>query len=147
MRWWYDRSVTTAEAKADDPVLAALSEALRGRTDVHVAIVFGSRARGDARPDSDLDVGVFAPGVDVGALGGELEARLGVPVEAVSLDLDTLPVPLLDRIVCEGRVVHELIRGAGASWWSRALITLETDRPWYRRMSRAWLAQVADKGV
>ncbi|MFW5846296.1 MAG: nucleotidyltransferase family protein [Planctomycetota bacterium] len=50
--------------------------------------LFGSRARGTARPDSDVDVLVtFEPGVDLGllyfGLGPELEALLGRPVDMV----------------------------------------------------------------
>ncbi|MFW5877431.1 MAG: type VII toxin-antitoxin system MntA family adenylyltransferase antitoxin [Myxococcota bacterium] len=134
----------------EDPLLTALRDSLRERSDVRVAVVFGSRGRGDARAGSDLDLGLLleeGSSASAAAIAGELDAALGVPVQVVSLDLDTLGVPLLDRIVREGRVVHEGRRGAGASWWTRALITLETDRPWYARMSRAWLARVADEGL
>jgi predicted nucleotidyltransferase len=45
----------------DDPILkrfrAALEEAYGER--LERVVLFGSRARGDARPDSDYDVGVF----------------------------------------------------------------------------------------
>jgi predicted nucleotidyltransferase len=48
-------------APVNDPVLtrfrAALDEAYGSRLDR--AVLFGSRARGDARPDSDYDVAVF----------------------------------------------------------------------------------------
>jgi len=47
--------------KADDPVLqrfrAALHEAYGAR--LERAVLYGSRARGDARPDSDYDIAVF----------------------------------------------------------------------------------------
>ncbi|MGO9742003.1 MAG: nucleotidyltransferase domain-containing protein [Roseiarcus sp.] len=49
------------KSSVDDPVLtrlrAALDEAYGSRLDQ--AVLFGSRARGDARPDSDYDVAVF----------------------------------------------------------------------------------------
>jgi predicted nucleotidyltransferase len=50
----------------DDPVLtlfrAALDEAYGARIDR--VVLFGSRARGDARPDSDYDVAVFLKAFD-----------------------------------------------------------------------------------
>lgn len=46
---------------ADDPILsrfrAALAETYGNR--LERAVLFGSRARGDARPDSDYDIAVF----------------------------------------------------------------------------------------
>jgi predicted nucleotidyltransferase len=52
--------------KAVDSVLsrfrAALDEAYGGR--IERVVLFGSRARGDARPDSDYDVAVFLRNLD-----------------------------------------------------------------------------------
>jgi predicted nucleotidyltransferase len=72
--------------------------------------VFGSRGRGDARPDSDVDVAVrfddeltaderFAATL---RLGVQLEAALGGPVDVV--DLKNAPLRLVGRILAE-RVV------------------------------------------
>ncbi len=48
-------------ARVDDPVLirfrSALADAFGER--IERVVLFGSRARGDARPDSDYDVAVF----------------------------------------------------------------------------------------
>jgi len=42
--------------------VAALRGLLEDRTDVRLAYLFGSAARGEARPASDLDIGiVFSP--------------------------------------------------------------------------------------
>ncbi len=46
---------------ADDPVLARFRKALDEMygNQIERVVLFGSRARGDARPDSDYDVAVF----------------------------------------------------------------------------------------
>jgi predicted nucleotidyltransferase len=57
----------------DDPILkrfrAALDEIYRDR--LKRVVLFGSRARGDAREDSDYDIAVFVK--DLGQLSGELD--------------------------------------------------------------------------
>jgi predicted nucleotidyltransferase len=117
---------------------------LAGRADVRVAVLFGSEARGTAHPGSDVDVAVDAPGVDILDLGAALAVALDREVDVVALEDAT--IPLLERLVHEGIVVHEGTRGAGASWRSRTLTMLETDRPWYARMRDAWLTRVRQKG-
>ena len=128
-----------------DPALQEIQRVLRGRPDVRLAIVFGSRARGTARPDSDVDVAVHAPGVDLFELGAALSRATGHEVDVVTLD--DLGIPLLGRVVEEGVGVHEARPGALAAWRARALVDLETDRPWFARMRDAWLARVASRGV
>jgi uncharacterized protein len=53
-------------AKAIDPIMsrfrAALEKAYGAR--IERVVLFGSHARGDARPDSDYDVAVFLKGLD-----------------------------------------------------------------------------------
>jgi predicted nucleotidyltransferase len=48
-------------ASTTDPVLQRFGESLRQRygSRLERAVLFGSRARGDANPDSDYDVAVF----------------------------------------------------------------------------------------
>jgi predicted nucleotidyltransferase len=128
-----------------DPAILAVRRALDDRTDIHLAIVFGSRARGTAGPGSDVDVAVRAPGVDLLALAAELSRVTGHEVDVVPVD--DAGIPLLARIVQEGVAVHEGRRGALASWRARALADLETDRPWFARMREAWLARVASRGL
>jgi predicted nucleotidyltransferase len=121
-----------------------IRRALLERSDVRVAVLFGSQARGTAGPGSDVDIAVDAPGVDLLDLGATLSSTLGRDVDVIALDEAT--IPLLERLVLEGIVVHERPRGAGALWRSRTLAMLETDRPWYARMRDAWLARVREKG-
>jgi uncharacterized protein len=122
-----------------------IREHLSGRTDVRVAVLFGSSARGTARLDSDVDLAVDAPTMDLLTLGAELGAALDREVDVV--ELADASIPLLEHVVRDGIVVHEGHRGAGALWRSRTLATLETDRPWYHRMRDAWLARVAREGL
>lgn len=126
-------------------LLARIREHLAGRTDVRVAVLFGSRARDTARSDSDVDLAVEAPGEDLLTLGAELGSALDLEVDVV--ELGEASIPLLEHVVRDGIVVHEGRRGAGAMWRSRTLTTLETDRPWYHRMRDAWLARVAREGL
>ena len=131
--------MTTEQEMAD-----RVRRALAGRSDVRVAVLFGSQARGTAGPGADVDVAVDAPDVDLLDLGAMLSMALDREVDVV--DLEEATIPLLERLVSEGIVVHEGYRAAGALWRSRTLATLETDRPWYARMRDAWLTRVREKG-
>lgn len=111
---------------------------------LELAVVFGSVARGRARPTSDLDVAVVGD-VDPLELAGRLSLATGREVDVV--DVARASIPLLDAIVRDGIVVFERSPGAEARFRSRALSTLETDRPWYERMEDAWLARVAERGI
>jgi predicted nucleotidyltransferase len=128
-----------------DPSVPTIREFLRGRTNVRLALVFGSRARGTATPTSDVDVAVRAPGIDLLRLAADLSRATALEVDVV--DLDDAGVPLLARIVREGVLAHEARPGAAARWRAQALADLETDAPWFARMREAWLKHVAARGV
>jgi predicted nucleotidyltransferase len=89
----------------------ALCRALEAEPDVANALLFGSRARGSERPDSDVDVAVqliLGAPRDVHALGGltaRLEAATGRPIGLVLLD-EASP-PLAYRIFRDGRLLVE----------------------------------------
>ena len=129
----------------NDPIVQAAGKCLRGRLDVRLALVFGSRARGTATPTSDVDIAVSAPGIDLLDLAAELSRATGLEVDIV--DLEHAGVPLLARIVREGVLVHEARPGTAATWRAQALADLETDAPWFVRMREAWLARVAARGI
>ena len=126
--------------------LQSLLEAQRNlaAAGLEVAMLFGSLARGAARPDSDIDLAVFGS-VDPLALSGALSSLLCREVDVVRIE--GAPIPLLDSILRDGKVVFERQPGAGATLRSRLLASLEVDRPWYGRMQRAFLARVADRGI
>jgi len=118
---------------------------LHARGDVTLALLFGSRARGDAREASDVDVALLTPSADLLEVGAQLSHASGFEVDVSSLD--DPGVPLLDELLRDGVVLYEARPGAYASWRSRVLADLELDRPWYERMRDAWLARVAQRGI
>lgn len=128
-----------------DQLIEDLREKLGGRSDVRLALLFGSWARGQQGPESDIDIAVSGQ-ADRLALAAELSAATGREVQVQSLDAD-LGVPLLEEVVRDAVVVAQAHPGAAASWRTRALITLETDRPWYARMRDAYLRRITDRGL
>jgi uncharacterized protein len=129
-----------------DNVSEPIHRALSAWPQVTLALVFGSVARGVAREDSDVDIAFESDG-DVDVLG--LAHVLGVAVghEVHLLRLRDATIPVLDEIVHDGIVVHEGRASAAAEWRTRALCSLEIDRPWYARMRDAWLKEVAEGGL
>jgi uncharacterized protein YutE (UPF0331/DUF86 family)/predicted nucleotidyltransferase len=83
-------------------MVPALRRAMEAEPTVAYALLFGSSARGTARPDSDADVAIeLVPGAarDVHTLGGlaaRLESAAGRRVDVVLLD--EAPAPLAYRI-------------------------------------------------
>ena len=135
---------TMAQQDANRGLTDALGTYLASRRGVRLALLFGSRARGTATADSDVDLAVDAPGLPLEELSGELSALLGLTVDVLALR--GMIIPLLEAVVRQGVVVFEARSGLAASWRSRALAELETDLPWYRRMRDAWLGRVAERG-
>src|SRR5688572_29844 len=79
-------SATVAEVLLDD-----LRSVLRRGPSLQFAILFGSRARKTARPDSDVDIAIMPTDeamslADEHALGAELERIAKVPVDLVRVD-------------------------------------------------------------
>jgi len=122
-------------------VVAALRDALASRTDVSLALLFGSVARGSIRDDSDVDVALDAPTADHLALARDLSLAVGRDVHLA--DLRQAGYPLLAAIVRDRIVVAEHPDGSEARWRTRAILTLETDRIWFERMRDAYLAKLA----
>ena len=123
---------------------AALIDRLRrelaSREGVRLALLFGSRARGDHRPDSDVDLAVLGD-ADQLALGGDLSRALGIEVNLV--DLRDPSMVLLREILRDGVRVHEAEPGVFGAFLSRGLTQLETDGPAFRRAADAFIRQLA----
>lgn len=92
------------------PLLSALRRALRTERGVRLAVLFGSTARGDERPDSDVDVLVLPDDRDPlgpAGLAVRLERALGYEREVQVMrlsDAERKPYMLAD-ILREGRVL------------------------------------------
>lgn len=97
---------------------ATLIERLRatsaGLSGVRLALLFGSRARGQARSDSDIDVAVLlddeAARADRGATVRRIVAELGRTVSSSHLDLVVLndaPALLRQRVLRDGIVLFQ----------------------------------------
>lgn len=121
--------------------METLRQAIASRTELRLAILFGSTARGTDRRASDVDVAVLARDLDPLALARDLTRALGREVQIV--DLETVGYPMLQAIVRDGIVVGEHERGCAARWRSRALIDLDNDRAWFERMRDAYLRHLA----
>jgi predicted nucleotidyltransferase len=128
-------------------LLASLRSVLERHPEVRLALLFGSRARGVAGPEADLDLAVEVT-------RGEVIDRLGLMAElsaATGLDVDLVDVtpgqragyPLLAALVRDGAVVHEGEPHAEAEFRTRALLETSLDGPWYERMRDAYLGRLA----
>ena len=100
---------------ADLVPLAGAEKGLR------LLVVFGSRARGDERPDSDWDFGYLADqGFDPDSLLAALVTRLGS--DRVDLaDLARAGAQLRYRVAAEGRVVYAADEDVFSRFWLQAV--------------------------
>lgn len=127
--------------KTEDPAVESLRKALSDHQEVRLALLFGSRARGQARPDSDADVAVLGENLDLLELAADLSDAAKIEVDVV--DIQDPGYPLLNALLRDGIVLSEGERGAAARWWTRAILQAETDRPGYERMRDSYLQRLA----
>lgn len=95
-----------------DDLLRALSAVLATEPDLVAAWLYGSRARGEERPGSDVDVAVLltdAPPVSFAGLRldleGRLEAAVGLPTQL--LIANRAPADLVHRVLRDGVLLVE----------------------------------------
>ena len=94
-----------------NPTLDAVASVARATVGLELLILFGSRARGDARPGADWDFGYLADGAaDVPGLVAVLVEALGS--DRVDLvDLRQASGLLRYRAACDGLLLHEAAAG------------------------------------
>lgn len=83
--------------------------------EVQEIILFGSLAKGEHRPNSDIDIAVFLSSKEsakvVGGIADELYAEFGIPITIIKFVYNHIPkimIPLLEEI-----------RRNGVSLWKR----------------------------
>lgn len=123
-----------------------LRAALARVPSVSVALLFGSRARGRARPDSDIDIAILpAPEglstVDEDQLALELERAAGLPVDLVRLD--SAAPSLRWRVARDGVVLYSHPPHAASRFLAREAIAHDADRELREEAMRRFRARVA----
>jgi hypothetical protein len=103
------------------PPERSLLQALESWPGVRLAVLFGSVARGESGPDSDLDLGVlFEPGLEsAAALEVALARAAGRRLDLVRLDV--APPLLRFEIARDGRVLLEREPHAWVDFRARAM--------------------------
>ena len=128
-------------------ISAALRPVFLRYPEVRLALLFGSRSRGEGHEDSDVDIALLvdAPDrivrLDRLDLAAELSRACQRDVDLVALE--QAGVPLLEELIRDAKPLYERDLDAFVRWRSGVLIDLETDRPWYSRMEKAWLKRIA----
>ncbi len=127
-------------------LLQTLREALRTESNVKLAVLFGSMARGDAGPRSDIDLLVDwkdRSRARPGALLAKLEDVTGGRVDLIRWEQAKKSPLLMDQVVSEGRVIVD--RGYV---WPRLLAEQDTiiarARRHERRLAREAAATLAE---
>ena len=126
-------------------VHAAIGDALADVPNVAFALVFGSRARGTAHADSDIDVALDfgrgrGPGAyEIGAIVSRLEEAAGRSVDVVVLD--DAPSGLAYRVFRDGVTVLVRDRSALVERKARAILEYLDFQPVEEAFSKAVLAR------
>ncbi len=99
--------------------------------DIMLAVLFGSRARGTARSDSDVDIAFLTePHIDTARLAElqtVLSQALGTRVDLV--DIAGAPPLLLRQVATEGKLLYEVTRGTYTSVRIQAMMCYFDAKP------------------
>lgn len=118
----------------------ALADTLRGESRVVAAWLFGSRARGTARPDSDVDVAVLLDRAPEGfedqpwELEARLAERVGLSVQLVVVN--RAPADLVRRVLRDGVLLVDRDRAARLRFEVAARNAYYDMTPIWRRIRR-----------
>ena len=124
MTWCWQRDYARIEMRqaktelANDPVLLSMLERIRSTLDPERVYLFGSRARGQATPDSDYDFLVVVPHSEKPRYRRDQEAYLALCGSGVAKDIIVLTraefessrraaSSLTSAVLSEGILLHE----------------------------------------
>ena len=116
---------------------AAVGEALRA-VGASFALIFGSRARGDSQPDSDLDVAAWWPADAPNSWDIVLPANVDLVV------LNDAPLELAGRIALEGQIMFDDDPPARVQWVATTRKIWLDEKPRFERAHREFLDAAAD---
>jgi predicted nucleotidyltransferase len=115
-----------------------------------VAYLFGSRARGDAQPHSDIDIAVLVDGglglLDRSRLAGRVADALRVTNVDVVV-LDDAPLELRGRVVQEGRAIFSADEPRRVAFEVQTRSLYFDFLPTLKQHSRRYLRRVAEDGL
>lgn len=127
-------------------ILEQLRSEIGDRPELKLAVAFGSTARGEARPDSDVDLAIlldpYSPSLRL-----ETEARLGRaarrPVHVILLD--EAPPLLRFEIARDGVLLIERSEGLWPSFKAKAMIDWWEWAPTARRINAEVIRRLREK--
>ena len=115
----------------------AVGEALRA-AGASFALIFGSRARGDSQPDSDLDVAAWWPA------DAPNSWDLALPADVDLVVLNGAPLELAGRIALEGEIMFDDDPPTRVEWVATTRKIWLDEKPRFERAHREFLEAAAD---
>ena len=135
-----------------DDLCAAIRALLQDRVEILEAYLFGSRARGDARPASDIDVAVYVDEARLDDRGFGYDAELAEALSvacgstADAVILNRAPPLLYHRVLRDGiRLLARDLR-ATTTREGQALSRYYDYLPQLAKIERAWAVRANPRG-
>ena len=127
-------------------LIEAVRRIVAAEPDVRLSVLFGSAARNELRPGSDVDVAVLGvASVQLGALEAAISRATGRSVDLVSLD--TAPPLLRFEVARDGLVLTERVPHAWSDFKARAMVDWWDWAPYARRFHRAAAGRLRDEAA